>query len=69
MDYSLDDIARLRLEEAFGTHAGEVLNASALPPYALQLRLQEVVPSAPRHRPELGDPEAYLQAIYHCQQQ
>lgn len=69
MDYSVEDLARMRLEETFGTHAREVLHAGAVPPYALQLRLQEVVPSTPRRRHEPSDPEAYLQAIYHCQQQ
>ena len=47
MDYSPEELARLRLEQEFGAHAREVLNASAVPPYALQLRLQEVVPSTP----------------------
>ena len=73
MDHSHEELARLRLEQEFGTHAREVLNAGAMPhlaSYALQLRLQEVVPSKPRGlRPEHGDPEKYLQAIYHSQQQ
>jgi hypothetical protein len=70
MDYSPEELARLRLEQEFGAHASEVLNAGAVPPYALQLRLQEVVSSTPRGwRPEYGDPEKYLQSVYHCQQQ
>lgn len=73
MDYSPEELARLRLEQEFGAHAREVLNAGAMPhvaPYALQLRLQEVVPSKPQGwRPEYGDPDKYLQAVYFCQQQ
>ncbi len=71
MDYSPEELARLRLEQEFGAHAREVLHASAVPPYALQLRLQEVVPSTPPRgwRPEYGDPDKYLQALYFCQQQ
>lgn len=70
MDYSPEELARLRQEEEFGAHAREVLNASAVPPYALQLRLQEAVPSKARGwRPEYGDPDKYLQAVYFCQQQ
>ena len=70
MDYSVEELARLRLEQEFGVHASEVLNSGAVPPYALQLRLQEVVPSTPRGwRPEYGDPDKYLQSVYHCQQQ
>ena len=73
MDYSQEELDRLRLEQEFGAHAREVLNAGAMPnvaPYALQLRLQEVVPSKPQGwRPEYGDPEKYLQSLYHCQQQ
>lgn len=70
MDYTPEELARLRLEQEFGAHAREVLNASAVPPYALQLRLQEAVPSKPQGwRPEYGDPDTYLQAVYHCQQQ
>jgi len=70
MDYSPEELARLRLEQEFGAHAREVLNAGAMPPYALQLRLQEVTPSKPQGwRPEYGDPDKYLQSVYHCQQQ
>jgi hypothetical protein len=73
MDYSPEELARLRLEEEFGAHAREVLNAGAMPnvaPYALQLRLQEAVPSKPQGwRPEYGDPDKYLQSVYFCQQQ
>lgn len=70
MDYSLDAIARLRMEEEFGAHANEVMNAGWLPPQALQLRLQEVVPSKPQGwRPEYGDPDGYLQSVYRCLQQ
>lgn len=70
MDYSLDAIARLRMEEEFGTHANEVMNAGWLPPQGLQLRLQEVVPNtSSRYRPEFGDPEGYLQSVYRCLQQ
>jgi hypothetical protein len=70
MDYSPEELARLRLEQEFGAHAREVLNAGAVPPYALQLGLQEVVPSTQGGwRPEYGDPDKYLQALYFCQQQ
>ncbi|HTJ97180.1 MAG TPA: hypothetical protein VL381_06900 [Rhodocyclaceae bacterium] len=73
MDYSLDAIARLRLEAEFGEHANEVMHAGGYPQQALQLRL-EVAQStqAPQaryaFRPEYNDPEAYLQAVYNCQQ-
>lgn len=76
MDYTPEELARLRLEQEFGAHASEVLNAGAMPNvanYALQLQLQEVVPSvpsrAPGWRPEYGDPDKYLQSVYFCQQQ
>jgi hypothetical protein len=73
MDYSLEELARMRLEQEFGAHANEVLNAGAMPhlaPYALQLGLQEIVASStPRGwRPEYGDPDKFLQSIYYCQQ-
>jgi hypothetical protein len=70
MDYSLEAIARLRMEAEFGEHANEVMHAGGYPHQALQLRLQEVVPSTPArqgYRPEFGDPEGYLQAVYNCQ--
>ena len=73
MDYSQEELDRLRLEQEFGAYAREVLNAGAMPhvtPYALQLRLQEAVPSRPQGwRPEYGDPDKYLQSLYRCQQQ
>lgn len=70
MNNSLDAIARQRMEEEFGAHATEVMNAGWLPPQGLQLRLQEVVPSTPsRYRPEFGDPDGYLQSVYRCLQQ
>lgn len=75
MAYTPEELARLRLEQEFGAHAREVLNAGAMPnvaPYALQLQLQEVsgLTQRPRGwRPEYGDPEQYLQAVYSCQQQ
>jgi hypothetical protein len=70
MDLTPEELARLSLEQQFGAHAAEVLHGGAVPPYATQLRLQEVTSSAPAAwRPELGDPDAYLQTVYHCQQQ
>ncbi len=69
MSKHLDAIARARLEAEFGSHAGEVLDSGAMP--HLQLRLQEVTPSTPQRgwRPEYGDPDSYLEAVYHCIQQ
>lgn len=74
MDYSQEELARLRLEQEFGAHAREVLHAGAMPHVApqlqLQLQLQEVTPSKPQGwRPEYADPDKYLQSVYHCQQQ
>lgn len=70
MKYSLETIARLQLEAEFGTHANEVLNAGWMPPQALQLGLQPVVPDGtPHYRPQISDPDEYLQAVYNCQQQ
>lgn len=76
MAYTSEELARLRLEQEFGAHAREVLNAGAMPnvaPYALQLQLQEVGSAPLRHprgwRPEYGDPDKYLQSVYSCQQQ
>ena len=70
MSAYLDAIARARLEAEFGSHAPEVLE-SGMP--GLQLRLQEIVASAPKPgsgwRPEFGDPEEYLDSVYNCIQQ